>query len=65
MASRNGHSIFDIITDGWRRTVFDRKYGFGVSIPADFAEAHEIDSGQEVAIHEPEDKEGVLEIHFK
>jgi len=66
MASRNGQSIFDIITSGWSRNVFDRNGNDrpAVSIPADFADEYDVEIGDGVAMVEG-DEEGTLELHFE
>jgi len=66
MASRNGQSIFDLITSGWSRTVFDRNGNErpAVSIPAEFAEENDIEIGDDVAVVEGDEK-GALELHFE
>lgn len=68
MASRNGQSVFDIITNGWRRKVLGLDGGnvIGVSVPADFARDNGIEPGQDVVITKAESQERpVLELHFE
>lgn len=67
MASRNGQSVYDTITNGWARKVFDRNGEDrpAVSVPADFAEEYGVEVGDEVAITEADDDGAVLELHFE
>lgn len=67
MSGQNGQSVFDILTGGWRRTVseMNSKGTLGVSIPVDVREKYDIQKGDEVAITEPEGRDGVLELHFE
>lgn len=66
MATRNGRSVFDIITNGFRRTVADLN-GNGqpaVSLPSDWVDQHNVEIGDEVAIKPSDDDDRVLELHF-
>lgn len=67
MGARNGQSVFDILTAGWRRKVtpMNQDGTLGVSIPADFLRDQGINKGDEVAIKPAEDRDGVLEVHFE
>lgn len=67
MAGRNGRSVYDMITNGWRRntTKATPHGGININVPADFCEQHDIEPGDEVAIKEKDEKDGVLEYHFK
>lgn len=67
MAAQNGASVYDMVTEGWSRKVFDRNNqgNLGVGVPAEFADEHNIELGDKVAIIESDTKDGVLEIHFK
>jgi hypothetical protein len=62
----NGKSIYDLITNGWKRTVCEfgssnTKY---VSIPGEVAEANDIEKGDDIALREPDDDSCDLQIHF-
>lgn len=66
MATRNGKSVYDVITNGYRRTVADLN-GNGqraVSLPSEWADEQNIDIGDEVAVKPADEKTGVLELHF-
>lgn len=66
MASRNGQSVYDILSEGWSRKVSDRN-GAGslvVTIPVEFHEEHGIEPGDTVAMIPSETEPGVLELHF-
>lgn len=66
MGARNGKTVYDIITSGYRREVtsIGSNGTLGVSIPANFVDEHEIQRGDDVAIREKDGK-AVLEIHFE
>lgn len=66
MASKNGESVYDIVTDSWRRSVaqMNGSGSVGIYIPAEFAEEYGIEVGDDVAIREREG-EGILELHFE
>jgi len=67
MGARNGQSVFDILTAGWRRKVtpMNKDGTLGVSIPADILQELGIEKGDEVAMKPADDREGVLEVHFE
>lgn len=65
MGARNGTSVFDLITNGWSRTVRDNGDGeLFVSIPAEFRREHGIEQGDDVAIKEGDGEGPVLECRF-
>lgn len=66
MAPRNGQSVFDLVTDCWRRKVTDGGNGaHQVTIPAEYHQKHDIEIGDVVAIKPADEQDGVLELHFK
>lgn len=67
MGAKNGQSVFDILTDGWRRKLTPRNADgtLGVSIPAEFLRDQGAEKGDEVAIKKPADRDGVLELYFE
>lgn len=60
----NGSSVFDAITNGWKRGVLDHGNSFVVSLPADFVDEYDVQPGDDVAIREGDGEETVLELHF-
>jgi bifunctional DNA-binding transcriptional regulator/antitoxin component of YhaV-PrlF toxin-antitoxin module len=67
MASRNGVSVYDLITSGYRRTVLDLngQGDAGLTIPSEIVDEYDIRIGDEVAIREKDNDSAVLEVHFK
>lgn len=67
MASRNGQTVYDIITDGWSRKVsdFNGRGSLGISIPANWVEEHNVELGDHVAITKQDGNKPILELHFK
>lgn len=62
----DGRRVFDIITNGWKRTVIEvgGNGSLGVSIPADATDDLNIDQGDDVAIRPKESDDKVLELYF-
>ena len=67
MGARNGQSVFDILTEGWRRKLIQLNGGgtLVVSIPAEYQRDQGVEKGDEVAMKPADDRPGVLEIHFE
>jgi len=67
MGARNGSSIFDLITNGWKRKLFDRdtRGSLAVGIPADYVDEHGLEPGDNVAIRERDGGENGLELYFE
>lgn len=67
MAARNGQSVFDILTDGWRRKVIqlNSEGTLVISIPLEFRDDLGVEKGDEVAIKPSDDQDGVLEVYFE
>jgi len=67
MGARNGHSVFDIITNGWSRKVhkINGQGTLGIGLPAEYVDEQAIAKGDNVAIRRAEDRDGVLELHFE
>ena len=64
MASRNGQSVYDQVTNSYPRTVIQPNgNSLGVIIPAEFVEENDIELGDDVALVPGEESE-VLEMHF-
>lgn len=60
----NGSSVYDHITNGWKRVVSEIGDSRGVTLPAEFADDNDIQLGDNVAIREGDGDETVLELHF-
>lgn len=67
MAARNGQSVFDILSEGWRRKLIQLNSDgtLVVSIPKEWRDKHNIAKGDEVAMRPADDRDGVLEVHFE
>lgn len=67
MEGRNGQSVFDLLTNGWRRkvTLLNGEGTLAVSIPAEYQRERSIERGDDVAIRPADGGEGVLELHFE
>lgn len=68
MASRNGHTVFDVVSDSFKRTVTEMGGGStaGHSIPADLRRKADIDVGDQVVIKEAsEDSDALYEVHVE
>lgn len=69
MSSTNGRSVFDVVTNGYHRSVISIGGStIGVSIPVEIAEEHGVEKEDDVVITEVEDdgedSELKLELHF-
>ena len=66
MATRNHQTVYDLVTDSYRRRFVSLGGGssVGISIPADLAEDEDLEVGEELVIKEvdPED-EALFEVH--
>ncbi|MFP4627325.1 MAG: AbrB/MazE/SpoVT family DNA-binding domain-containing protein [Natronomonas sp.] len=65
MASRNGHTVFDLVSDSYKRKVQELGGGpsVGHSIPADLRQEAGIQVGDEVVIREaPDDSDALYEV---
>lgn len=66
MATRNHQTVYDLVTDSYRRRLVSLGGGssVGVSIPASIVDEEGLEVGQELVIKEadPED-EAIFEIH--
>lgn len=60
----NGSSVFDTITNGWKRVVTEVGDSKAVTLPADFADGNDIRLGDSVAVRESDGDKTVLELHF-
>lgn len=60
----NGSSVYDIITNGYNRTVTEIGNSIYVAVPSEFAEEHDIKQGDKVAIQELDGEEIALGVHF-
>lgn len=58
MGSKNGHTVFDNIRNGWKRTVLDINGdgNLGLSIPQDFVDDHDIEVSDSIALVEEDGK---------
>lgn len=64
MASKNGDTVFDLVTDSFHRTVVEFGNSKGVSLPKEYREDQDIEVGDDVVMKENHEK-GVLELHFE
>lgn len=66
MGAKNGQSVFDLVTEFWRRKVSVLNgETLCVSIPSEYRDEQGIEKGDDVAIKPADDHEGVLELHFE
>lgn len=65
MSTPDGRSIFNLISNGYTRTVCEVGTGTrGVTIPKELAEEKNIELGDEVVVRDSDDKDDVVELHF-
>jgi hypothetical protein len=64
---RNGSSVYDQITGGWKRTVISMNGhdSPGFILPGEFVDEHDVEIGDDLALVESDTKDGVLEVHTK
>lgn len=68
MASRNGHSVYDLIHRGFKRKTrkLNDKGEIGIAIPGKFVDENNIGKSEDVAILEIEDVDhAAFEVHFE
>jgi len=66
MASRNGDSVFDIVTKSYERTVLSLNNDgtLATSLPAEICSEFGISAGDSVVVKKS-DKPGVVELYFE